>query len=297
MSNEELVYDIQSNIGDRNEKLLLLFDQNSGLIHKLITPYLGVLEESDLLQYAFLALYPAVDGYDLNGSQFMTYYSMHLKNTIREALRNNACSGCSGISYNLYFLIRKYDNFISDYQCAHGRKPTARVICSSLNINTKQEREIRKVKKLLTESRSIDELLPGNEELTFADTIPSGEDMEADIIREIEQSELEVDMKHALAALPDDIRRIIMLYYVQGLPPEQIMKATGTAYNEYQYKRTRGISLLKKDASIKRRLKEYYAEHSFYHTGLNRFINHGSEVERNAIDMLYYEKRLLSAGR
>lgn len=291
MSNEELIYDIQANIGNRNEKLLLLFDQNSGMIHKLIAPYLGALEEADLLQYAFLALYPAIDGYDPNKSLFMTYYEYHLKHTLREAIRDN---GGSGIPYNLYSLIRKYDDFVEGYRCEHGHKPTMKMICEGMDIPESKVHDIRKAKRALTESRSIDDPIPGADDLILADTLPSNEDIEGSVIDDIERSELEKDMKDAIRKLPEDIRRVIMLYYIQGLPANHIMEAMGMAYNECRRKRERGLTLLKRDARIKRRLKEYRDEHNLYRCGLNGFTNHGSQVENIAIDVLYYERYLHS---
>ena len=291
MTNEELIYDIQTGTGDRNEKLLLLFDQNHGLIYKLITPYLGTLEEADLMQYAFLALYPAIDSYDPGKGLFMSYYPYHLRNTLREALRD---SNGTDIPYHLYGLIRKHDKYISDYQSKTGQKPTIKHICKALDITPKKLHDIRKAKRILTEARSIDDPVPGADDLIYADMIPSNEDIETDVLDRIEQSEIRKDIQEALSLLPDDIKRVILLYYIEGLPSKRIMEAMNIAYDDCRRKRERGLTLLKRDTRIKRRLKEYRSEHNLYCCGLNSFTNNGSQVERIAVSVVSYERYLRS---
>ena len=241
-------------------------------------------------------MYPAVDGYDPNKSRFLTYYEYHFKSTIREALRDSNASGGSGISYNLYALIRKYDSYINYYECEHGRKPSVQHICEALGLTADKVSEIRKAKRALTESRSIDEPIPGSDDLILADTITGDEDIESLILDSIERSEIEQEIKEALLLLPDDIRRIIMLYYIQGLPSDQILKMTGILYWEFSNKRNKGLSLLRRDARIKRRIRDYEAELSPYRCSKSRFDNRGSEVERMAVDMVYYERKLQYKG-
>lgn len=73
MTNEQLVALIQAG-EDVADNMLLLYNQIKPFIHTVALRYRSDAELEDLEQEGYLALYPAVDGYDpAAGCKFLTY--------------------------------------------------------------------------------------------------------------------------------------------------------------------------------------------------------------------------------
>ena len=79
MTNEQLVLRIQAgeNVAENMEQL---YNQVSRFIHSVASRYRDSGELEDLEQEGYLALYPAIDGYDPNqGATFLTYAEYHIR--------------------------------------------------------------------------------------------------------------------------------------------------------------------------------------------------------------------------
>ncbi len=73
MSNEQLVTRIKAGV-DVAENMERLYFQVKGFIHSIAWGYRGFGEIEDLEQEGYLALYPAIDGYDPERDiKFVTY--------------------------------------------------------------------------------------------------------------------------------------------------------------------------------------------------------------------------------
>lgn len=93
---------------------------------------------------------------------------------------------------------------------------------------------------------SLDEPVPGTEDITLADTIP-----DESAVLPFEQAELRHDVEKALHRLPDSIESIIRLHDLQGLTMEQTAAAEGCTAIAARNRRREGFAKLRKDRGLR----------------------------------------------
>jgi RNA polymerase primary sigma factor len=187
MSNEEIVKQIQQGInpGDNMDKL---YRQNYGMICNIARRYAFMDELDDLLQEAYFGLYEAVKRYeDTAGVLFMSYASYWIKQSIQRYIENNG--RCIRIPVAMQNNINKYKKVIAAFQVTQGRKPTDRELCACIGISKHALEEINKTVDS-DKIQSLDDYLPGSEDITLCDTVPDTDtDIENSVVdRMIEQS-------------------------------------------------------------------------------------------------------------
>ena len=92
MTNEQLVCRIQAgeNVA---ENMKLLYDQVKAFIHMIAIRYQSSGMVEDLEQEGYLALYPAIDGYDpAHGVKFLTYADRWIRQRMQRYLQMNGSS-------------------------------------------------------------------------------------------------------------------------------------------------------------------------------------------------------------
>ena len=89
LTNEQLVIRIKAG-EDVAGNMEQLYNQVRRFIHVLAWKYRDSGELEDLEQEGYLALYPAIDGYDpAQGVKFLTYAEYHIKQRMRRYLQMN----------------------------------------------------------------------------------------------------------------------------------------------------------------------------------------------------------------
>lgn len=170
MSNEELVKEIQKGInpGDNME---LLYQQNDGYIRKIARRYAFLDDMDDLMQEAYFGLYEAVQRYeDTAGVLFMTYAAFWIRQSIIRYLENNGRtvripSGCKT-------KLLQYKKVVTAYQMELGRKPTDYELCRYLRVSSTVLKAIRKAIYQYDNMQSLDEPLPGTEDILLGEGVP-----------------------------------------------------------------------------------------------------------------------------
>ncbi|MDF2537715.1 MAG: hypothetical protein K0S76_736 [Herbinix sp.] len=180
MTNEELVDRIQQGI-DPGVCMEQLYRQNYGYIYKIAHRLAYSDDIEDLLQEAYFGLYEAVQRYENTaGVLFMSYASFWIKQSIK---RYKEKSGrCIRIPSGMQEQIYKYKKLISAYQTQIGRMPTDKECCRYLGCGIKALESIKKTYEA-DNIQSLDDYLPGTEDLILEESIPDhGVDVENNIV-------------------------------------------------------------------------------------------------------------------
>lgn len=251
MTNEELVKKIQS--GDKSEDYMLqLWEQNKRFIFSVAKRYVGLAEMEDLEQEGYLALYDAANGYNAElGYKFLSYAEYWIKQRIVRYIKNN---GTVRIPEHEIAKISAYKKMVNACQIHLGRKPSRHEISALMHISYEKVIDLEKAARM-AKLRSLDSLLAMDDDsTTVGDMVPSGEDMEADVLERIQQEQLKELLWNMVDNLPEQQGMVLRKRFREqkslraagddlGVTPERIRVIESTALRGLR--RTRNTRLLK----------------------------------------------------
>ena len=179
----------------------------------------------DLEQEGYIALCEAVQHYDPErGKSFIGYAAFYIKRRMRICADN---SRTVRLSFNAGDEVRQYQKIMREYRQEYGCDPSDRELCGFLYVSREKLDQIRKAAQM-GNIRSLDEPLQGMDgDINIADTVPSGEDMEGDAIREIDKERMKRELWLAVDQLPGDLPAAVRLRYEDGLTLEKTGQAPG----------------------------------------------------------------------
>ena len=227
MTNEQLVIRIQSG-EEIAENMAALYEQVKGFIHSIAWKYRDSGELEDLEQEGYLALYPAIDGYDpATGCKFLTYAEYHIRQHIRQYIQLN--SSCLHIPVHCTEAIRKYKKFCTQYEQKNGKPPSERTTALFLGLSVEQVRNIR-VNACLAHVGSLDAPvtgLDGGEDATLGE-MAAGGDLEEEVIEHLESQELKETIWACVGKLEEKQQEVICKHYKEGFSLSEIGRIRGT---------------------------------------------------------------------
>lgn len=271
MTNEQLVIRIRAG-EDVSGNMLQLWQQVKAFIHILAKRYQGMADLEDLEQEGYLALYPAVDGYDPDkGVLFLTYAEYHISQQLRRyALMNK---GGVRLSHRAYGLVKKYKRFCNDFLLEHGREPSESDAARHMGISVDQIREIRQ-NMIFDNVGSLDADLPDSEDLTIGDTVSSSEDLEGDAADQLDQERLRAMIWPMVDRLPGRQPAVIRMKYQQDMTLKEIGKAYGVTIEAIRQSERKGMQTLRRSRGA-RQLKAFLPEtaeaQAYKGNGVERF--------------------------
>lgn len=259
MSNEQLVIRIKAgeNVA---ENMKQLYNQATAFIHALAWKYRGLAELEDLEQEGYLALYPAIDGYDPErGMKFLTYAESWIRQGIVRYIGNN--KSCLRLPVHCLEDMRRYERFVSGFAAAHGREPTDTEAQYYLGLATKQIREIQRniCKSNLGSLDSPITGLDGREETTVGELVASGEDLEDEVVDRLYQEELRRELWDCVDSLPGRQPEVLRMHYQKGMSLSLISKEYGTTPETVRQIHTKALRELRKPR-FNKRLSPYLPE-------------------------------------
>ena len=210
MDNEQLVARIQG--GDNEaENMLQLWKQNKGFIAMMARRYSAGAEMEDLEQEGYIGLCEAVRNYDpARGMSFISYAAFYIKRRMRICADN---SRTVRLSFNAGDEVRQYQKLVREYRQECGCDPSDRELCSFLYVSREKLDQIRKAAQM-GNIRSLDEPVQGLEgDINIGDTVPSGEDMEEDVIRRLDRERMSREIWLVVDQLPGDLPAAVRLRY------------------------------------------------------------------------------------
>lgn len=292
MTNEELVYEIQSGRNVR-ENLGLLYEQNKPLIVKTVYPYSAYCELDDLMQEAFFGLRTAVERYDPEtGTKFITYALIWIRQHAQRYVENNSTS--KRLPVGMQRRIRKIDRFRDEYRLTHGgQEPAADEIVFALGI-TLEQYEKACAAESASHMKSLDspvgEMDGGG---SFGDFIPDERDMIGDVLDESAHEAAAGVLWQAVDMLPGKRRDVIRARYQEGLTFKQIADELGVSSSCTQQLEESALKALAKMEQVQNLKAAYDLFPGAYGGGVGSFKRtHTSSTERAAMKRVSILERL-----
>lgn len=258
-SNEQLVARIKAG-EDVGENMGQLYEQVRRFIHAIAWKYRDSGEMEDLEQEGYLALYPAIDGYDPGqGAKFLTYAEYHIKQRMRRYLQQNG--SLLRIPAGQYEKIRKYKKSCNTFQLKHGREPSDWEMASLMGLSLERVRGLQETANM-TVLASLDSPvagIDGGEGTTLGDLVASGEDMEWETLERLDHEHLCDVLWDCVDSLegrqPDVIRR----RFQDGQTFREIGEQWGDCIGEVRKQESKALRELRKHSNS-RRLRPFLPE-------------------------------------
>lgn len=297
MTNEQLVARIKAG-EDVAENMRQLYEQTRHFIHSIAWKYRDSGELEDLEQEGYLALYPAIDGYNLDyGVKFLTYAEYHIRQRIRRYLQMNGSS--LRTSAHQDEKIKRYKRFCNIFQIEHGRTPTDSEAAAFMGMTLEQVKDIQK-SACMTVLVSLDSPvtgLDGGYDAVMGDMVASDEDMEEDAVDRLDHERLCSILWECVDNLPENQTEVLRKRYQVGLSLAEIGREQGTTPEAVRQIHVKALRELRKP-KYSNRLRPFLPEADRIYSmalcgnGVERFNQTWtSSTERTAFKMMDWEER------
>ncbi len=285
MTNEQLIARIQAG-EDTAENMLKLWRQNEGFIAKLAMMYQGYAELDDLKQEGYFGLCEAVRQYDPDqGASFISYAGFWIRQAMKRYIDN--CCSVIRIPVHAREWIQKYNKAAREYQKYYGTEPPERALCAMLKVSKEKLHSIQKDARI-GQIDSLNRPTAGeDEELTLADMVSSGEDMEEDIMKALDTAAMMREVWLAVDALPDRLPAVVRMRFRDGKTLEQAGQSIGVSRERIRDFERKAFRLLRTERRS-RKFRYYYEEYlqaaPVRHVGVESFNRTWtSSTERDAL--------------
>ena len=235
MSNEDLARMARtSNGGDKCRVLEQLYTQNSGLIHKAVRRFNGLLEADDAKQECYLCLEFAVDRYDETaGKTFASFWYMCM---VQHLFKCIGSTTAAAIPENMRHKIGKLRRARADLVQILGSEPDMEQLSWYMDISTEEVEQIRKYSGALS-AASLDAPLSETDEgdaLTIGDTLSTGIDEAEGVEDRIQQEELAAVIWAEVDALKPAQAAVVRGRYQNGETLEEVGRRQGVSASRAQ---------------------------------------------------------------
>lgn len=204
--------------GDAGAKEKLIVENNN-LIKSIVRRYLNKgVEYDDLYQLASMGLLKAIIGFDESFNvRFSTYAVPMIAGEIKRFMRDD---GSIKVSRALKSCAKQINAFIEEYSVVHGAQPTVKIIAEKFNM---PESEVVFTMGSTRMPVSIYNQGEYKDEKTqeLLEKLPV-EDKQEDIIEELQ-------LRSAIAGLPERDRKIIMLRYFRDMTQSEVANMLGVS--------------------------------------------------------------------
>lgn len=292
ISNETLVKLIQNGV-NRQENLLLLWNQNQGLIFTELIKYSKTVPIEDLKQSAFLALSDAVENYKADESKFATYLIFWLK---RYAVEEVGKYYPLSADRNTLSYVSKYKRTQAEYENRFGTLPSNQELQSLLRMDDALFNRIKQAcERMNTVSMDAPINTLGDDYATMSDTVSDkSTDIESEILDRLSDEELHEVLEKALNGLTPEQEQVLRQRYYHGKDTKTVADEMNISVAEVRQHKDRAFKRIRNDTRHYNILRTYYEERFplAYKGGLQKFKRKGSVTEQIAIDLLLKESAL-----
>ena len=297
MTNEQLVIRIKAG-EDVAWNMEQLYNQVRRFIHAVAWKYRDSGELEDLEQEGYLALYPAIDGYDpTQGVKFLTYAEYHIRQRIRRYLQMNG--SCLRLPVHCQEKVQQYKRLCNAFNREYGREPSDREAAAHLGLSLEQIEDIRE-SACMARLGSLDSPvkgLGGGEDITVGDMMASAEDMEEDTVERMQQEQLKAELWDCVDSLPGQQPAVLKMRFREDMTMEAIGREYGTSGEAVRQMQAKALRELRKPRYAKR-LRPFLPDADRIYSmaitgnGVGKF-NHTwtSSTERAALNVMDWEER------
>lgn len=235
LDNEILAVKIRRGDGDRKELLEELWRNNKRLIHKIVHQLTGLdswkaedwEDFEDMEQQAFIGIMEAASTFNEHqGVKFFTWAAPYIKKSIYQYHDNGGYR--VRIPAYLRRRMKLYTKEKALMECAGQRNIPPDEIMDKIGLTPAARKSLMDAMQAAFVS-SLDEAIENRDgdSQSLLETLTSGRDMEADVIRTVYYRELHDTMRFALSRLPKGERDIITAVYYQGHSPNHVARIMG----------------------------------------------------------------------
>lgn len=297
LTNEQLVIRIKAG-EDVAGNMEHLYTQVQRFIHAVAWKYRDSGELEDLEQEGYLALYPAIDGYDpAQGVKFLTYAEYHIKQRMRRYLQMNG--SCLRLPVHCLEKVQQYKRFRSSYQQEYGREPSDREASAFMGLTLGQIEDIRE-NACIARLGSLDSPvkgIDGGEDTTIGDMMASAEDMEGDALERIQQEQLKAELWDCVNSLPGQQPAVLKMRFQENMTLGAIGQEYETTLEAVRQIHNKALRELRKSKYAKR-LRPFLPDDERIYSmaitgnGMGKFNRTWtSSTERVALDVMDWEER------
>ena len=287
MTNEEIIEQLQTNQGNRQQLLMQLWRQNQGLILQVIRPYMGPAgnDAEDCWQNAFLGLCTAAERYDpSHGVLFASYLPYWIRCEVSRSAHTMRYT--KRLPEYLQQRMRDYDRYVTEYQKRHGAAPPEWAIRYELQLSKDQ---LCRLQDAMTQARTISLSVPfpNTDGVTLEDVIPDNTDQ---IGRLCDQIDAELDaavLWGEVDKLADRQAESIRIKYQDNISTAEVAHRMQLTQGQARDAIERGCRKLARKRVIRRIARERgYSSNDLFGCGLSRFRHNGSGIENVVIKRL-----------
>lgn len=269
MTNEELVLRIKAG-EDVRENMEQLYFQVLPFIRSMAWKYKGQAEIEDLEQEGYLALYPAIDAYDMaRGVKFLTCAEKWIRQRMRRYIQNNR--SCLRLPVHSLEKVKQYQQFVSAYVLEYGQEPTSEVAAKGLGWMWETVVDVRKSAELMT-TLSLDVPLrdaDGAEDTAWKDMLADEADPAEEILGKMQEEQLSTTLWGMVDELPGELPEMVRRRFQEEQSYKQIGEAMGgKAAEAARSGINKGLRELRKPSKIKRLRPFLPEDERIYSAGL-----------------------------
>lgn len=252
------------------------------LAYKIAGRFSGYAELDDLIQESYLCYADACKDYDPEqGASFAHYFAQRLHWHLAEY---TARSNGAYIPINLFWKVLQYRRYISRYQQAHGREPTASEIADHFRITLQEVRGLSDLSKKIR-LRSLSEPIAGeDEDITLQDTLQSEDDAFQSVLDAVADEQLSKELDTIIADLPELEAEAVRLKYSEGLTYQEIADQKHWTFSTVKSRCAAGLQKLRTGKYYKR-IRKAVSDDDRYSQGLRP----GYSTEREALWIIEHE--------
>lgn len=251
MTNEQLVIRIKAgeDVADNMEQL---YNQVKDFIHSIAWKYRDSGELEDLEQEGYLALYPAIDGFDpAAGCKFLTYAEYWIRQGMQRYLQVNG--SCLRLPVHCMELVRKYEKFRQNYKRDNGCEPSDSAVVQYLGCGYKRLQEIKE-SACMAKLGSLDSPVigvDGDIENTLLDFVPDDTDLEEEVMDHIQSEQLRTVLWGMVDSLEGQQPEVIRCKYQKGMKLDEIGEACGINRERVRQIEAKALRKLRRDENSK----------------------------------------------
>ncbi len=270
MDNEQLVARINAGI-DTADNMLLLYQQNKGLIYTIAKKYGGLAELDDLAQEGYIGLCEAVSHYDnAAGVKFSSYAGTVIRRHMQRYIHGNSVVS---MSEHMSALLHQYNRLCSAFIARYDRKPTDMEICHYLELSGKTLVLLKKAVEM-SHTASLDVPIgEENGETTLCDTLKADCNTEQEVLERVQQEQLKETIWKAVDSLPEGQADIIRKRYAEGKTLQETGESIGITRERVRQEENKAFRVLRNSRRFERL-------HSFADSMIYSRALRGNGVER-----------------
>lgn len=223
---------------DIREKIIIEYAGLVKIVAGRLSMYLGyTVEYDDLIGYGIFGLIDAIEKFDYDkGVKFETYASLRIRGSILDHIRK-----MDWIPRTLRQKQKKIELANQKIEVEKGRSGTEEEIANELELSLDELRNWRNQTKL-TNIISLEEYLEQGSEVKM-DSKASSQFAQPEKV--VEKQELKELLHQTLESLTNNEKKVIVLYYYEGLTLKEISKILEVSESRISQLHTKALSKMK----------------------------------------------------